>query len=156
MNTGQSLSSMFHIPLGHAPIILTHYHPPPPPPTPIPVAVNWAIIGSYNGLSPLRRQAITWPNAGLLSIGLLRTNLSEIWIGILPIPFKKMHLKISSAKMAPFLSRGGVGRRVGGELSQWKNYLCYIASPSMVWHLMCNVASSMHIIFQKESHARIL
>ena len=32
-----------------------------------------AIIGSGNGLPPVRRQAITWTNAGLLSIGLLGT-----------------------------------------------------------------------------------
>ena len=36
-----------------------------------------------NGLSPVRRQAITRTNAGLLSVGLLGTNLSEIRIGIL-------------------------------------------------------------------------
>ena len=43
---------------------------------------NWVNIGSVNGLSPVRRQAITWTNAGLLSIGPLRTNFSEIWIKI--------------------------------------------------------------------------
>ena len=43
---------------------------------------NWIIIGSGNGLSPVRRQTITWTNAGLLSIGLLGTNFSEILIGI--------------------------------------------------------------------------
>ena len=40
-------------------------------------SVNWAIIGSGNGLSPIRRQAITWTNAGLLSIGLLGTNFNR-------------------------------------------------------------------------------
>ena len=35
------------------------------------------IIGSENGLSPDRRQAIIWTNAGLLSIRPLRTNFSE-------------------------------------------------------------------------------
>ena len=38
------------------------------------------IIGSYNGLSPDRRQAIIWTNAGLLSIGPIRTYLSENFI----------------------------------------------------------------------------
>ena len=37
-------------------------------------------IGSGNGLSPVRRQAITWTNAGLLSLWHSRINLSEIWI----------------------------------------------------------------------------
>ena len=36
------------------------------------------IIGSDNGLSPIRRQAIIWSSAGLLSIGRMRTNFSEI------------------------------------------------------------------------------
>ena len=35
------------------------------------------ITGSDNGLSPDRRQAIIWTNAGLLSIGPLRTYFSE-------------------------------------------------------------------------------
>ena len=68
--------------------------------------VNWVIISSGNGLSPLRRQAITWANAGLLSIGLLGTNFNEIRIGILSFSFKKMHLKLSSANIAAILSRG--------------------------------------------------
>ena len=36
------------------------------------------IIGSANGLSPGRRQAIIWTNAGILLIGTLGTNFSEI------------------------------------------------------------------------------
>ena len=62
-------------------------------------AVNWVSIGSGNGLSPVRRQTITWTNANLLSIGLLGRNFSEIWIGILPFPSKKMHLKLFSVKI---------------------------------------------------------
>ena len=46
----------------------------------------------------LRRQAIIWTNAGLLSIGPLRTNFSEILIKIQQYSLKKMHLKMSSAK----------------------------------------------------------
>ena len=55
-----------------------------------------------NGLSPVRRRAITWSNAALSSIGLLGTSFSEIWIWIVSFP---MHLKMSSAKMAAILSR---------------------------------------------------
>ena len=40
--------------------------------------VNLICIGSGNGLTPVRRQAITWTNAGLLSIEPLETNVSEI------------------------------------------------------------------------------
>ena len=35
------------------------------------------IIGSDNGLSPGRRQAIIWTSAGILLVGLLGTNFSE-------------------------------------------------------------------------------
>ena len=60
------------------------------------------IIGSDNGLSPHRRQAIIWSNAGILLIGPLGTNFSEIYIEILTFSFKKMRLKVSSAKWRPF------------------------------------------------------
>ena len=56
------------------------------------------IIGSDNGLSPGRRQAIIWTNAGLLLIGPLGTNFSEILSEIRSFSFKKTHLKMSSAK----------------------------------------------------------
>ena len=79
-------------------------------------SVNWVIMCSCNGLSPVRRQAITWTNAGSLSIGLLGTNFCEIWIGILPFLFKKIHLKMSSAKIAAILSGGGGG---GGGFGGW-------------------------------------
>ena len=59
------------------------------------------IIGSDNGLSPDRHQAIIWTNTGLLSIGPLRTYFSEILIGIQTFSFKKMRLKVSSAKWRP-------------------------------------------------------
>ena len=60
------------------------------------------IIGSDKGLSPGRRQAIIWTNAGLLLIEPLGTNFSEISIGIQTFSFKKMHLNMSSAKWRPF------------------------------------------------------
>ena len=63
---------------------------------------NLTIIGSDNGLSPGRRQTIIWNNAGILSIGPLGTNFSEILIEILTFPFKKMRLKVLSAKWRPF------------------------------------------------------
>ena len=68
--------------------------------------MNRISIGLDNGLSPVRRQAITWTNAGLLPTEPLGTYFSEIWIGILSFSFKKMQLKISSAKLAAILSRG--------------------------------------------------
>ena len=59
------------------------------------------IIGSDNGLSPCRRQAIIWTNAGILLIGPLGTNFSEILIEIYTFSFKKIHLKVSSGKWRP-------------------------------------------------------
>ena len=60
------------------------------------------IIGSNNGLSLDRRQAIIWTNAGILLIAPLRTNFSEILTRIQTFSFKKMHLKMASAKWRPF------------------------------------------------------
>ena len=61
-----------------------------------------ANIGSDNGLSPDRRQAIIWTNAGILLIGPLGTIFSEILIEISTFPFTKTRLKVSSAKWWPF------------------------------------------------------
>ena len=63
---------------------------------------NLTIIGPDNGLSPGRRQAIIWSNAGILLIGAWGTNFSEILIGIHTFSFNKMRLKMSSAKWRPF------------------------------------------------------
>ena len=60
------------------------------------------IIGSDNGLSPGQRQAIIWTNAGILLIGPSEISFSEIWIEIQIFSFRKMHLKMSSAKWRPF------------------------------------------------------
>ena len=61
-------------------------------------------IDSDNGLSPGRRQAIIWTNAGILLIRTLGTNFSEILSEIHTFSFKKMHLKISSAKWQQLVS----------------------------------------------------
>ena len=76
------------------------------------------IIGSDNGLSPGRRQAIIWTSAGILLIGPLGTNFSEILIGIQTFSFSKMHLKIASAKWRPFC--------LGLNVLTWLNMRCYI------------------------------
>ena len=59
------------------------------------------IIGSDNGLSPSRRQATIWTIAGILLTGPLRTNFNEILFQIRKLSFKKMHLKLCSAKWRP-------------------------------------------------------
>ena len=63
---------------------------------------NLTIVGSDNGLSPCRRQASFWTNAWILLIGPSWTSFSEILIGIHTFSFKKIHLKMSSAKWRPF------------------------------------------------------
>ena len=60
------------------------------------------IIDSDNGLSPGRRQAIIWTNAVIFLMEPLGTNFNEILIGIQTFSFKKMHLKMASAKWRPF------------------------------------------------------
>ena len=63
---------------------------------------NLTTIGSDNGLSPGRRQAIIWTNAGILLIRTLGTYFSEILGKIHSFSVKKMHLKMSSAKWRLF------------------------------------------------------
>ena len=70
------------------------------------------IIGSDNGLSPDRRQAIIWTNAGILSTGPLGTNFSEISIEIYTFSFKKCIWNVAW-KMAAILPR-----------PQWVNENC--------------------------------
>ena len=59
-----------------------------------------SVTCSDNGLSPDRRPAIIWTNAGILLIRPFGTNFSEILIEILVFSFKKMHLEMS-AKCRP-------------------------------------------------------
>ena len=77
-------------------------------------------IGSDNGLSPGRRQAIIRTNAGILLIKPLGTNFSEFLVKILIFSLKKMRLKVSSAKWRPFC----LGL----------NVLIFVVSVSMVTH----------------------
>ena len=53
-------------------------------------------------LSPGWQQAIIWSNAGILLIGPLGTNFSEILIEIETFSLKKIRLKMLSAKYCPF------------------------------------------------------
>ena len=63
---------------------------------------NLTIIGSDNDMSPDRRQATIWINAGTLLFKALGTNFSEILIEIHIFSFNKMHLKMSSVERRPF------------------------------------------------------
>ena len=59
-------------------------------------------ISSDNGLSPARRQAIILTNAGILLIGPLGTNLSEILIEITYIFIKENAFENVVRKKRPF------------------------------------------------------
>ena len=62
-------------------------------------------IGSDNGLSPGRRQAIMWTNAGILLIGPSGTNLSEISSEIYTFLTEENAFENVVWKMAAILSR---------------------------------------------------
>ena len=105
------------------------------------------IIGSDNGLSPGRRQAIIWTIAGILSIGPLGTNFNEISKGIQTFSFKKMHFKMSSVKWRPFC----LG--LNGLKTLWllmsKGYTCN-CPVSLLWNLVMGFMQhimSMFIIY---------
>ena len=76
-------------------------------------SVNRVSICSDNGLSLIQRQAIIYTNAGLLSIGPLGTDFSEIWIEIQNFLFAVLHLKTSSANWQPFCQVGRWVKRMG-------------------------------------------
>ena len=65
---------------------------------------QWIVsIGSDKGLSPIRHQAITWINAGIVLIGPLGTIFNEFLFEIHNFPFKKNIWKCM--KMEAILSR---------------------------------------------------
>ena len=63
------------------------------------------VIDSDNGLSPGRRQTITWTDADLLSMGQVGTNFSEICIKIVIFSLKNVAENVV-CEMAAILSRG--------------------------------------------------
>ena len=60
-------------------------------------------IGSDNGLSPVRRQVIIGTNAGMLFMGNLGTNISDIFIAIGTFSFTKCIWKCRLRKMVAIL-----------------------------------------------------
>ena len=103
------------------------------------------IIASDDGLSPGRRQAIIWNNAEILSIGIFGTKFSEILIEILIFSFKKMRLKVSSAKWRPFCRGLNVLKHVNSDICKiitriWSKPSCY----SILWSLMDSGSKVSH------------
>ena len=56
--------------------------------------IKLTIIASDNGLSPNGGQAIIWTSAGILLVGPLGTNSSEIIFEYMTFSFKNMRLKV--------------------------------------------------------------
>ena len=79
-------------------------------------------IGSDNGLSPGRRQAIIRTNAGILLIRPLGTHFSEFLVKILIFSFKKMRLKVSSAIRRPFCLGLNELKQCYVMLDHWHNW----------------------------------
>ena len=75
-------------------------------------SLKWVIIGSDNGLSPVRHQNVIWTNAGILLTGPWGTNFSELLIGIQTLSSKKLHLNMSSAKWRLFCLELNILRRM--------------------------------------------
>ena len=99
-------------------------------------------IGSDNALSPGRRQAIIWTNAGILLIELLGKNFSKIFIEIHTFSFMKINLKISSAKWRPFVSVSMcsiqvtflcIGNHITKVTRWWNRLLLVIGILTVVW-----------------------
>ena len=118
------------------------------------IGVDRVSIGSDNGLSPVRRQAIIWTNAVLFSIVPSGTKFSEIRIKIQDFSFMKMHLKISSAKRRPFCP--------GKDELRWVSEWCPILQePSVirghvysVWELFVGILCAACVNSDKTYQAR--
>ena len=100
-------------------------------------------LGSHNGLSPGRRQAILWTNAGILLIGPLGTNFSEILIEIQTFSLKKKRLKMSSAKCCSFCL--GLNEFYRTYLS-WIMPLTIIWRRSLIWPISENMSCQSYIL----------
>ena len=92
------------------------------------------IIGSDNGLSPGRRQAIIWTNAGILLIWPLGTSFSKLSIDIQTFSFKKIHFKMSSGIWRPFCLGLNV---LKGLILTWISQIL-----SWSWRPACTVVSA--------------
>ena len=99
------------------------------------------MIGSDNGLSPARRHAIIWTNAGILLIGPLGTNFIDILIEIHTFSFKKMQLKMSSWKLLPFRLSLNVLRQCSPVI--W--------SYTQLWYLSCSYLDLSQMVSSAES-----
>ena len=90
---------------------------------------------SDNGLSPDWRQVIIWNNAGILLIGPIGTNFSEILFKIDTFSFKKMHLKNVLYEIAAILSRPQCVNTETKMSSFWWNFHHWLHRKLSKWQL---------------------
>ena len=109
-------------------------------------SVNGVFIGSGNGLSPDRRQAITWTNNDWSLIRPRGINFSEIRIKIHKFSVKKTCSKMSSAKTSAILFRLVCVSMTGAVLRTGHQPTLYLAGSS--FHL----ASKPDIYRSQASH----
>ena len=88
------------------------------------------IIGSDNGSSPGRRQAIVWINDGILLIRSLRTNFSKSLCEIRTFSFKKNPFENVVCEMAAILPRTQCDRQCPArknhnDIIKWKHFPRY-------------------------------
>ena len=110
---------------------------------------NLTIIGSDNGLSPGWRQAITWTNVGILSIGTLGTNFSEMLIEIHTFSFKKIHLKMSSGKKWPLINES----LVWNMHLLWNNSI--VSEYGYLWEIASYMTDSVRLLTCRESQGPV-
>ena len=117
-----------------------------------------SIIGSDNGLSPSRRQAIIWTNAGILLIGTLATNFSEISIEIYTFSFKKMHLNMSSGKWWSFCLGLNVlnlcSFRLNLQVSELLMHCNYLKRVKCYWY--CSPSNGHSKIYPIKEHIKCI
>ena len=110
----------------------------------------WAqFVGSDNGLSPGRRQAIIRTNDWILLIGHLGTNFSKIWTEIHTFSFKKMDLKMSSTetKMSSFWRN--FHHWLHWKLSFWQLPVQPVMNISSKWRLFRFSVCKMAVILSR-------
>ena len=113
------------------------------------------IIGSDNGLSPVRRQAIIWTYAGILLIGPLGPIFSEILIEILTFSFTKMRLKVSSAKWRPFCLGLNVLMPVWCKSSNWLIYISAPHSHGMIYFVKYYTHSLRYVVICTQKYIHV-
>ena len=91
---------------------------------------NLTIIGSDNGLSPGRRQAIIWTNAGILLIGSSGTDFSEIFNQNFSIFLQEHAFESVVCEMAAILSQP---QGVNADGSQAKRRLLAFNNKQISW-----------------------